>query len=291
RGDRPAMARRMRGARNRVTALAATILFAIYGFRGVTGAYQGACMSRGKKAIGDGDFALGLSRLQHGVVGFDRFDALLSRAEASLSVYDQRTARAATDPKVATLLEDAARDYLEAAAAGPASGLPLAGLGQVYLRVERSEFESRQVQEAAETTGWADVGRAGRVAVGMFRLAAARNPDSYTFQDQLVFVFLELDLREGAIRTVRDAARIQPFFAAHAWNLATFPRDLVEAFGAEARAALGNAPMLSRDQHLLSLGRIEERLGNLDRAAADLGEALALPTVQIHRSELAYYLA
>jgi tetratricopeptide (TPR) repeat protein len=270
--------------------LAALLILAVYLARTATGLLGGVSYARAATLAYEGEYDASLRLLERGTVGFDRFDALLLRADTHLFVYDKKTMRSPESEEAAGVLRAAGADYLEAASLCPFSGLPWAGLGQVYLRAERAAFESRPVEEDA-ATAWGDVGRPGRISIGMLRLAERRNPQVFGFGDQLVLVFLELGLRDSAIEAVRAAARAQPYFAAHGWDLHRFPEDLLTAFEEEARAALGHAPMLNRGQHLLSLGRIEHRLGDLDAATAHLEEAVALPKEQIFHSEYAYYLA
>lgn len=269
----------------------ALVITAVYLYRAGTGLVGGVSFSLGRDAEANGESALALQHLEHGALGFDRVGALLSRAEMRVSLYDRATAKSRSNAADAKVLSTAATDYFEAASLCPSSGSPWAGLGQVYLRAEEAADEARPAQEGSRDAGWADVGMPGRVAVGMFRLATERTPQVYSFRDQLVFVFLELGLRDEALETVREAARAQPFFFAHGWSLNQFPEDLLRAFLEEARGALDHAPMLDRGKHLLSLGRMEHRLGDLDRAAADLRLALTLPAPRIDHAEFAYYLA
>jgi tetratricopeptide (TPR) repeat protein len=280
----------MRARYGSASALVAILLAGVYLVRAASGLVGGVSYSLGNLAASEGDFPTALRHLQRGVVGFDRFDALLLRADARIFVYDKETMKPGTARAATGVLAAAATDYLEAASLCPPSGLPWAGLGQVYLRAERAASETRPVS-GEDDSGWRDVGRPGRVSIGMLRLAERRNPQVYGFGDQLVLVFLELGLRDSAIDAVRAAARSQPYFMAHGWDLYRFPRDLLAAFAEEARGALGHAPMLTRGQHLLSLGRVELRLGDLGAATAHLEEAVAIPRELIYHAEYAYYLA
>jgi tetratricopeptide (TPR) repeat protein len=274
----------------RARLVAALVVAGTFATRGVVGVVRGTAYSLGKTAQQDGRYERAAEYLDHAAVGFDRYDALVQRAEVRVGIYDLKTTKSSADPAVRKLLELAARDYFEAASLSPLSGQPWAGLAQVYMRVERSVYAERPVT-GEDSTGWRDVGKPGRIAVGMLRLASERNPEVYTFPDQLVFFFLELGLRDEAIAAVREAAKAQPFFFAHAWDLPSFPLDLLGAFEEEARRSLGHAPMLKPISHLLSLGRMAHRLGRLEQAQRDLSAAVALHATPIDHAECAYYLA
>jgi tetratricopeptide (TPR) repeat protein len=64
----------------------------------------------------------------------------------------------------------------------------------------------------------------------------------------------------------------------------------VDAFAVGAREALGRAPYLRRARHLIALGRVELRRGNLEQAEADLRAAQQVPGDAINRAEAHYYL-
>jgi O-antigen ligase len=165
-------------------------------------------------------------------------------------------------------LTDAYREATRAITTSPASGGPWAKLGKVYRRGGRPDL-----------------------AIGMTRVAIEREPANFVYHDRLATMLWELDLVEPALAAVRRSARVQPVFRYHSYKrYDPVPEPIVDAFAAGSREALGHAPYLRRARHLIALGRVELRRGNLGQAEADLRAAQHVPGDAINRAEAHYYL-
>jgi tetratricopeptide (TPR) repeat protein len=81
-----------------------------------------------------------------------------------------------------------------------------------------------------------------------------------------------------------------PDLRAHDFGSAEPPREILTAFAEGSRAVLGRTPLLTRGNHLLALGLLEEKLGDLARAEADLRAATGEPGFELERAERLYHL-
>jgi tetratricopeptide (TPR) repeat protein len=125
----------------------------------------------------------------------------------------------------------------------------------------------------------------------MTHIAIEREPMLYAFHDQLAFIYMNYDLHDKSLEAVRQSARVLPLFRFHSYvGLDPIPADLLTAFAEASREALGKTPFVRPALHLIALGRVELRRGELLQAERDLREALAVPGEQLNRAEAYYYL-
>jgi len=270
----------------------ALLLVALYGVRAVVGVHGGIAYSRGRRLAALAKFERALPLLEHAAVGQERAAALWLTAQVRLGIWHDRLALGEPPESMSELMVQAYREYTEAISLSPASGWYWAGLGDIYHQRERIErYRAGFPLELLEADPWARVGRPGRIAVGMGRTAVRHEPTVYNLQDQLAFQLLGYGLEPAALEVVRNSARVQPIFRLHAYlDLDPLTPSVVDAFAEGAREALGRTPFLSREFHLLALGRLEFRRGRMDEAERYMREALDVPGTTINRAEARYYL-
>lgn len=263
----------------------AVALAVVFGMRAVEGLRAGAAFSMGWRDAREGRFAAAVPALERAGTGVQAPEAAWLRGEVLLGLWD-----AAADPDLLARAEGA---YLDAARLAPASGWPWAGLGTVALRREIAGRRERPFDLASLGSGrWARVGPDGREAVGLLLAACELEPNSLPIRDLLVEALLRLGLEEEAREQARVAGSIHPDLDRHErLPFDALPRPVVEAFAQGAREALGHAPMIRRDRHLLALGRLERRLGRVDRAVGDLQEAATLRAEPLQAAEVQFHLA
>lgn len=266
------------------------LTFVVRAAFGLTAA--GAFLS-GQRWVEAGDYPAARAALASARVGMYRPEALWLAGESALGVWDSLTATDQAGDPGRLMLAEAAASFLRGQAASPASAWYTASIAGVYARRERMRRAQAVVDLAELDRGpWALVGDDGRVALGLARMALKREPTRFEFADQLALLLLANGLETEAARAIDVSARILPDFGAHP-NLSfeALPRDVVESFWRTSRAlAPGDAPMILRERHLLSLGILGRRLGHLNEAEQDLREALRSPGTELFHAEDAFHL-
>jgi Tfp pilus assembly protein PilF len=197
-------------------------------------------------------------------------------------------------PAGAKLLQESASRYLRVRIASPGSAWATAALSDVYMRRERAARVHRTIGLEALSNGpWPLVGDDGRIAIGLLRTAILREPNRFDYRDQMVLTLEDMGLHEEALVAMADAARVLPDIRAHDdFTLEDLPRDLMETFWKTARAVpVGEAPILSREQQLISAGQLGRQLGHLAEAEADLRGALRSEATAAGLAEDSFHLA
>jgi tetratricopeptide (TPR) repeat protein len=264
----------------------------LFGVRAILGWVGGPAYSKGRAWAAWGWYEDALPLLERGTLGLTAAETLWLRGQVRVGLWQTAMSAGADPREVEHYLYDAHRDYTRAVAMSPASGWNWAGLGELYHQVEWLERRTAEVSlSALGSDPRQRVGRPGRVAVGMSRIAIEREPEVYYFHDQLALTLWDYRLTDAALEAVRRSAAVQPIYRFHNYeSLAPAPEEIVDAFAAGSRAALGSTPFLRRTLHLLALGRVEYRRGELEQAERDLRAALEAPGEALNRAEGRYYL-
>lgn len=278
------------GRRSTIVVAAAVALLLLYGGRAITGWIGGVAYSKGSRLASAGRFELALPDVRKGALGPERAAMLWLAGETQLARFQSRVVEDATEEELDELLRGAFGDHSQAITLSPASGWYWASLADVYHQRERRFlYRFGLPLDLVGQDRWAFVGRDGRIALGMMRMAIEREPTQYVFFDQMAFALMDYGMRNQALAIVRESARVQPHFGMHAYtSLTPLPGDVVDAFAEGARSALGETPLMPRVIHLLALGRLELRRGNATQAERDLREAVETPGTQLNRAD-AYY--
>jgi len=262
--------------------------------RAWTGVPSGRNYERGRIEDRAGRFAESALLLDRAAVGANRTDALWRAGRSRLALWDTMPVPDRVGPTGDRTLKETAVRFLAGLTGSPSSGWFVAALGDVYSRRE-IVARSRRVTElsALDRGPWALVGDDGKIAIGLTRTAIDREPNRFELRDQMVLLLEQNGLRADALRAMDESARVLPNFDAHPqFSVDSLPRELVERFWRAARSApSGDAPLLSRDRYLLSLGQLGRRLGHLEEAEQDLRTALSQPGTSLARAEQSFHLA
>ncbi|GEM_PF-2014909 len=268
------------------------VVAGIFASRAVSGISGGIAWIHGSRAAGNGYHDTAIPYLEKSVVGSNRYEALWLLAEVRLGLYDMLLGVPGSEAERSELLEKALSEYRRAADASPVSGWPLDGMAGAYFRMEEERRRTTVIDlSTLNLPPWDRIGRSGRVGFGMRRWAIEKEPGIYVFEDRLILRYLEFGLRSEAIAAMRDAARTQPDFWLHRDLHDLGDKELLSAFAASSEQALGKAPLLSRERHLFSLGKLFRRLGDTTKAEQYLRAALTEPTTALQHAEDAFHLA
>ena len=270
-----------------------TLLVAVFVVRALTGVPATWAYARGRAAERDGRYAEAGPMIDRGAIGANRSEGLWRAGRARLEIWDEMPSAQWGASEGADALRVAATRILEGRAVTPGSTWFVSALGDVYFRRETVERARSVVDMAMLDRGpWAFLGDDGRIAIGLCRTAIDREPNRFEYRDQLVFLLESNGLHEEALAAMEESARVLPDFGAHPdFTFESLPRDLVEAFWRSARSVgPGEAPLLFRERHLLSLGILGRRLGHLEEAERDLREALQSPGTVLYHAEDAFHL-
>ena len=280
------------GRRSPIATGLAVVLLLLYGGRTITGWIGGVAYSKGSRLASAGRLEQALPEIEKGALGPERAAMLWLAGEARLGQYQARVVEDATEEELDDLLRGAFSSNTEAITLSPASGWYWSSLADVYHQRERRFlYRFGRPLDLLGQDRWAFVGRDGRIALGMMRMAVEREPTQYVFLDQMAFALLDYGMREQALSMVRESARVQPNFGMHAYrSLDPLPDDVIDAFVDGARSALGETPLMPRVIHLLALGRLELRRGNPAQAERDLREAVEIPGTALNRADASYRL-
>ena len=267
-------------------------LTALFGVRAVTGVAGGLAFARGSAAASQGYYDTALPLLRRAAVGINRYEALWLEAEVRLGLYDMLQQVPDTDEEQVTILQQAMDGFLAAADSCPVSGWSWQGMSEVLFRLEerRRATEPRDLALLSRPA-FERLGTEGRTAFGFLRWAILKEPGVYTFRDSLVVRSVQFGLDDDAAKAMADAATHQPDFFRHDDLQNLESPELLLTFARSSEAALDDAPLLSRERHLFSLGRLYHRLGDPVRAEALFRSALAEPSTALHQAEDAFHLA
>lgn len=281
------MSARLVAARALALALALFFLVRLHG-----GWIGGVAFSQARRHAAAGEYTEAIALLDRSAVGQQKTEAwwLAGQVRVGLWQYELLDDPGSEEPH--RLLDQAFSYYTRAAAASPASGWYWSSLGEVYHQRERVErFREGYPLELVSEGRWSLVGRPGRVAVGLVRIALELEPTVHTFHDQLAYMFYDYVLLDEAVAAIGDSARVQPILRLHGLQpYEPLPGSWLEAFADASRAALGETPLVREFLHRLGLGRLEVRLENWEVAERDLRAALEIGGDRVEEAEAHYYL-
>lgn len=283
----------MRAAGRIALLLLAGLLVVHFGWRALAACWSAPHYIRGRHLAASANYDEALPELERAAVGALRSEVLWLRAQVRISQWQYAMYEGSDYATEQPLLLDAFREYTEAMSLSPASGWYWSSLGDLYHQRERQQrYEAGKDLGFAIFGPWGNVGRSGRIAVGMMRLSLELEPTWYLMHDQLAFALIDYELQEAALAAVGDSARALPVYRFHAFDqLDPLPVGLLAAFESASRAALGNTPFLRAGLHRLALGRLTLRMDRIEQAEADLRAGLASPGDRLNRAEAHYYLA
>lgn len=271
----------------------AIALLVLYGARAGTGVVGGVAYARGSLLAGEGLFYDALSVLDWAVHSQDPAALHWLRGEVRHGLWTKQLEEGGgRSPHTDVVLVAAYNDYTQAMATSPASGWYVANLAELYQECERQERRSQPTSlDLLEAGPWGLVGRSGRIAIGLSRMAVEREPNTYGLWDDLALILNDNGLQDLTLEAVRESARIQPLYYLHPYrDLTRPPEGLLAAFAEGSRSALGQAPLMGRGVHLTALGRVEIERGNFAQAEADLRAALDSPGHLLNVAEANFYL-
>ncbi len=267
-------------------------LVAIFGFRAVTGIAGGIAYARGSASAAVGHYDTALPFLERAAVGINRYEALWLEAEVRLALYDMLQEVADSGDEQDRLLEEARLGYQAAAGSCPVSGWSWAGLAELYFRLE-DRRRSRDGFDLAllARPPWERIGQEGKLAFGFLRWAIAKDPGLYFFREKLVFRSLQFGFADDAADEIVQAAENQPDLWRYKELGDLDAPELLELFATASEGMLDRAPLISRERHLFSLGKLFHRLGDLSKAERYLRSAAEEPSTALHSAEDAFRLA
>jgi len=260
----------------------AAVLVTLFGWQALRGIPAGLAYDRGAKAASAGDLEPAARALDRAAVGGLRFEALWLSGQVGLGLWDGR-------PATREALREPVARFLDAWSTCPTSGWARTGLAEAYARAATARSEALDLR-GLRGDPWGRIGDDGRLAIGLARRAVRDEPNLAAHRDALVRVALRLALLEEAARAARGAAAAMPDLRAHDFGVAEPPREVLLAFAEGSRAVLGHTPLLTLGNHLLALGLLEERLGDLPRAEADLRASLRESGFELERAEREFHL-
>ena len=257
--------------------VAGVLVAGLFAARAASGVPAAWAYRKGQVLKAGGRHAEAGALFDRGAVGANRTEALWHAGRSRLEYWYALAASDRSGSRGDEALRVAAVRFLKERKDSPGSAWSTAELGNVYA-CRASVSRSRRITDLAalDHGPWALIGDDGRIAIGLARAAIDREPNTPELRDYLALLLEENGLHEEAVRAMVEAARVQPDFGAHPnFTFESVPRDLVETFWRTSRAlAPADAPFLSRERHLLSLGQLGRRLGHLDEAEQDLRAAM-----------------
>jgi len=263
--------------------------FGVRAYQGIRGGWE---LDRGHLERNRGNYEEAAPRLESAAVGQNVRTALLMAGEARLDLWEKQVRRRGALGADPQQLVHAARDFLTCRCVAPAARRHWKGLGEVYDAMEWMARERRSEQAwVPREQAWAGVGRWGRVAVGVLKVALDSSPNWGRLHDRLALTLWNYGLDDDARMAVRDSARVLPIFYRHPYHkIPELPDWVAEEFAAASREVLGQVPLFPRHGHLIDLGKLERRLGANERAIAVLEEALAAGGDRLRVAEASFHL-
>ena len=267
-------------------------LVAFFGFRAVTGVAGGIAFARGSAAAATGYYDTALPFLGRAAVGINRYEALWLEAEVRLALYDMLQEVADSEEEQDRLLEQVRLGYQAAADSCPVSGWSWKGMAELYFRLE-SRRRDREGFDLALLVRppWERIGREGKLAFGFLRWAIDKEQGLYFFREQLVFRSLQFGLDDGAADAMVAAAENQPDIWQYKHLNELDSPSLLERFATASEGMLDRAPLISRERHLFSLGKLFRRLGDLSKAERYFRSAAEEPSTALKSAEDVFHLA
>jgi tetratricopeptide (TPR) repeat protein len=267
-------------------------LLGVYGYRTVHGIRGGWSLERGHVLRNLGNYPGAVPRLDAGAVGANRLRALRMAAEVRLDMWERQVRRRGTLGADAEVLLEAGEGFLTCRCVAPAARRSWKGIGEVYDAFEWIGRETRaETPYVSPVHPWARVGRPGRVAVGMLRVALDVSPNWGQLHDRLALTLWNYGLETPAREAVRRSAQVLPVFYRHPYHkIPELPEWVPEEFALASREVLGEVPLFPRIAHLIDLGKLERRIGAYDRAIDALEEALAAGGDDLRRAEASFHL-
>jgi len=269
--------------------LAGMALVALFGVRGVYGVIGGVSYAKGVGLAAEARYEKALPQLERAAVGSNRARAIWFQGEVRWGIWYEMPDGEESDE----MLRRAYRDYLHVISLSPAGGWYWLNLGDLYLDFEKQEIERQPAPLDLFGMGpFAPIGTPGRIAIGMYRTAIAREPTEFEGYDRLGKALAQLGMQEQARESIKQAASRQPIFFHHSYSELgpVTPDWVMDAFAEGSRAALGETPMVTRATHLTELGKVELRRNNPVQAETDLRAALAESGILLNRAEIHYNL-
>jgi len=263
-------------------------LAAAYLWLGVAGTRAGLAARAGILQAAASSTPAALRLLDRASFGYDAAECTWLAGEVALGIADV----APSDGARERALGEAVDRYLRMMRLTSGSSHALMGLAAVEERLEILERRERTVDFALIASGpWAVLGMHGRTAVGLLLLARRQEPTLVAAHDALLVTLLRFGLQDEAKAAARAAAHAAPALEYHPDLPAEIlPRDVLLAFTEGAHEALDNAPLALRERKLFYLGRLDERIGAMERAVDELQRAHAEPAGSIEHAETAYHL-
>ena len=267
-------------------------LLGVYGYRSVHGIRGGWAFERGHLLRNLGNYPGAVPRLEAGAVGAQRLRALRMAAEVRLDMWERQVRRRGTLGADAEELVKAGEGFLACRCVAPAARRSWKGIGEVYDAFEWIGRESRaETPYVPPEHPWTRVGRPGRIAVGMLRIALDASPNWGHLHDKLALTLWNYGLDAPARDAVRKSAQVLPVFYRHPYHkIPELPEWVPVEFALASREVLGRVPLFPRTAHLIDLGKLERRIGANDRAIDALTEALAAGGDDLRRAEASFHL-
>jgi tetratricopeptide (TPR) repeat protein len=269
---------------------AITIVFAV---RAVSGTIAGLSYSKGRAlaTIGQQE-ERALAYLERAEVGELAPIAHWLESGVRMELWQESIEGGAEPEEVTALLSTALEDAGAALASSPASGWYWMALGNLYHQAERLSRHRQGVPlKVLDQDRWSYVGRPGRVAIGLMRIALTREPNWYTFHDQLAYVYYDYRMQPETLDAVYRSALTLPVYELHPYRTLRPPDpEIVDAFARGAVDSLGKVPWLRPVLHRIALGRLEVRRENWIDAETHLRIALSEATIALNVAEIHYNL-
>jgi tetratricopeptide (TPR) repeat protein len=267
-------------------------LLGVYGYRAVDGVRGGWAFAQGHLLRNLGNYPGAVPRLESGAVGANKLRALRMAAEVRLDMWEREVRRRGALGADAEILVKAGEGFLTCRCIAPAARRCWKGIGEVYDALEWIGRERRsETPYVPPEHAWERVGRPGRVAVGMLRIALDTSPNWGRLHDKLALTLWNYGLEDLAREAVRRSAQVLPIFYRHPYyKIPELPEWVPAEFALASREVLGEVPLISRTAHLIDLGKLERRIGANDRAIDALQEALAAGGDELRRAEASFHL-
>lgn len=265
-----------RGGFNAVSvfAIGSALFFALLAVQGWIGSRH---YSKGRQLSAQGIYDEALPHVDQGGIGHRHSASLWLAGQVRLGLWHEGYADGVNPTELRPLLDQAYHDYTSAIAASPASGWYWASLGDLYYQLERTDRLIRPFElDLLDIDPRSRVGRWGRVAIGLTRKGIRREPNVYTFHDQLAFMFWDFKVLDDARAAARQSAEVLPLYRIHAYDLlAPAPDELLTAFAEGIERSVGNTPFIHDVRRQISRGIVAMKLRDFEQAEQQLRQATA----------------
>lgn len=267
-------------------------LVGAYGYRAYVGIGAGWHWHDGMHEMLSRQYGDAVVAFEQASVGFNQYDAQRRTGDARIDVWEIESRRGGPMGADPLLLQETARDYMNALCSAPAARHPWMGLALVYEKLEWIGRERRSEQPFV--TGiepWSRVGRSGRISIGMARQAVAASPNWYLYHDWLAETYWVFGLEPESREEVRRSAQALPLYFRHEFAGGTsLPAWALRLFFETSREAVGKTPLLPRANHLVDLGKQARGHAAYEDAIEVLTEALDVARDSLIRAEAHFHL-